>query len=405
MKVAVAGITLAALVIAGCSSSKSATPIPPASSWTVPSSAPPHVSPRPTPPPTTEKPSPTHSSPPTQNGAQRILQRMDEAERVGQLFMVGAASDGPNSDTTSAITTHHVGSVILTNTSSRSVDQIAAVSRQLQQEARTTRLFVATDQEGGQVQRLQGPGFDTIPDGRQQGEMSPQQLRTDARRWGGQLRAAGVNLDLAPVVDTVPDGANNPPIGDLNRQFGDNPAAVASHGTAFAQGMAEAGVDATIKHFPGLGRVAGNTDTTSGVTDSVTARHDPYLAPFVAGVQAGVPFVMVSTAIYSRIDPDHPAAFSPTVVTGMLRGDLHFKGVVISDDVGGAAQVAAFSPGTRAVDFIAAGGDVVLTVNAAQIPEMTAAVLARAKTDATFRAEVDAAALRVLTAKQASGLL
>jgi beta-N-acetylhexosaminidase len=151
--------------------------------------------------------------------------------------------------------------------------------------------------------------------------------------------------------------------------------------------------------------VRANTDLASGVTDSITTRHDAYLAPFAAGIKAGAPFVMVSTAYYSRIDPDHPAAFSPTVVTGMLRGDLGFRGVVISDDVGGAAQVAKYSPGTRAVDFIAAGGDVLLTVNATQIPEMTAAVLARAKMDSTFRAEVDAAALRVLQAKQNRGLL
>jgi beta-N-acetylhexosaminidase len=410
MKVAVAGVALAALVIAGCSSSKSADPITPLTSWNAPSSAPAHVSPRPTPTmstPRPPKPSPSQpSNPKPTTSAQQILQRMSEAQRVGQLFMVGAASGGPDSDTTSAITTYHVGSVILTDTSSRSVDQIAGVSRQLQQEApRGTQLFVATDQEGGQVQRLQGPGFDTIPDGLAQGKMSPRQLRTNAKHWGSQLHEAGVNLDLAPVVDTVPDGASNPPIGDLDRQFGDNPSVVASHGIAFAQGMADAGVDATIKHFPGLGRVTGNTDTTAGVTDRVTSRHDAYLAPFAAGVQAGVPFVMVSTAIYSRIDPDHPAAFSPTVVTGMLRGDLHFKGVIISDDMGGAAQVAAFSPAARAVNFIAAGGDVVLTVNAVQIPEMTAAVLARAKTDSTFRAEVDAAALRVLIAKQARGLL
>jgi len=338
--------------------------------------------------------------------AQRALQGMSEAQRVGQLFMVGASSGGPTGDTMRAIIDHHVGSVILTNTSARSVDQIATVSRQLQQVAPAgAKLFVATDQEGGQVQRLQGPGFDTIPSGVQQGEIAPQQLRADARRWGTQLRAAGVNLDLAPVVDTVPSGAANPPIGGLSRQYGSTPATVASHGTAFAQGLADAGVDATIKHFPGLGRVTGNTDTTSRVTDRTTTRNDAYLAPFAAGIKAGVPFVMISTAYYSRIDASRPAAFSPTIVTGMLRGDLQFRGVVISDDVGGAAQVAAFSPGTRAVDFVAAGGDILLTVNPAQIPEMTAAVLARAKSDTAFRAEVDTAALRVLQARQARGLL
>jgi beta-N-acetylhexosaminidase len=331
---------------------------------------------------------------------------MTEAQRVGQLFMVGASSNGPDAATMAAITTDHVGSVILTDTSQRGVEAIADVSRRLQDAApNSAELFIAADQEGGEVQRLSGPGFDTIPSATQQGTMTPTHLRADARRWGAQLRAAGVNLNLAPVVDTVPAGAWNPPIGAMSRQYGSNPATVATHGVAFAQGLGDAGIDATVKHFPGLGRVAGNTDTTAGVTDRVTTRHDAFLAPFAAGVKAGVPFVMMATAYYSRIDPGHPAAFSPTIVTGMLRGDLGFRGVVISDDLGGAAQVAAYSLGARAVDFIAAGGDIVLTVDPAQIPQMTAAVLARAKADPKFRAQVDVAALRVLAAKQARGLL
>lgn len=331
---------------------------------------------------------------------------MTEAQRVGQLFMVGASSQGPDAATMQAIRVDHVGSVILTDTSQRGVGEIAAISRGLQDAAgNTAKLFIATDQEGGEVQRLQGPGFDTIPSATQQGAMTPAQLRADARRWGAQLRAAGVNLDLAPVVDTVPTGAPNAPIGAMFRQYGSNPTTVATHGIAFAQGLGDAGIDATIKHFPGLGRVSNNTDTSAGVTDHITTRHDVFLAPFAAAINAGVPFVMMSTANYVRIDPAHPAAFSRTIVTGMLRGDLGFRGVVISDDLGYAAQVSAYSPAARALEFIAAGGDVVLTVNAAQIPQMTAAMLAAAKADRGFRAQVDAAALRVLTAKQARRLL
>jgi beta-N-acetylhexosaminidase len=114
---------------------------------------------------------------------------------------------------------------------------------------------------------------------------------------------------------------------------------------------------------------------------------------------------MVSTAIYTRIDPNGPAAFSPTIVTGMLRHDLGFHGVIISDDLGISKQVSGRSVGDRAVDFVAAGGDIVLTVDASQAPAMTAALLARAKRDPKFKAQVDAAALRVLQAKQARGLL
>jgi beta-N-acetylhexosaminidase len=141
------------------------------------------------------------------------------------------------------------------------------------------------------------------------------------------------------------------------------------------------------------------------VTDRVTTRHDAYLRPFRAAIDAGVPAVMMSTAYYTRLDPTWPAAFSRAIVTGMLRGDLGFDGVVISDDLGAAKQVSGYSTGPRAVQFIAAGGDIVLTVARDVIPQMTAAVIARAKSDPSFRKQVDAAARTVLRAKQARGLL
>ena len=332
---------------------------------------------------------------------------MSEAERVGQLFMVDCPSTGLGAAAVTAVGAYHVGSVILDGTSQLSTEQTATIAAQLQTRAPAQAgLFVATDQEGGQVQRLQGPGFSAIPSALQQGAVAPATLRADAQRWGAELRAAGVNVDLGPVLDTVPANfGSNPPIGDLDREYGHDPASVSSHGNAVAQGLAAAGVDATVKHFPGLGRVSGNTDLTTGVLDRVTTRHDPYLAPFAAAIRDGVAFVMMSTAIYTRIDPDHPAAFSPAIVTGMLRGDLHFRGVIISDDVGVSRQVSGLSVGERAVAFIAAGGDIVLTVDALQAPEMTAAVLARAKIDPKFKAQVAAAALVVLQAKQARGLL
>jgi beta-N-acetylhexosaminidase len=207
-------------------------------------------------------------------------------------------------------------------------------------------------------------------------------------------------------MDTVPGPSYfNPPIGAFQREFGFTPAVVAAHGTAFVQGMSGADVDATLKHFPGLGRVSANTDDSSGVVDSITTRGDAYLTPFAAAINAGAPFVMMSTAYYSRIDPNNPAAFSPIIINTVLRGDLHFRGVVISDDLGAARQVAAWTPAQRAVLFIASGGDMVLTVAPNTIPAMYNAVLAYAKANPTFAALVNAAALRVLQAKQARGLI
>lgn len=332
---------------------------------------------------------------------------MSLAQRVGQLFMVDCPSTAVASATVAALRTQHVGAVILDGTSDLSVGATRSITDQLQgYSSARVKLFIATDQEGGLVQRLQGPGFSTIPSAVQQGHRSLAALRRSAAVWGDQLRRAGVNVNLAPVLDTVPaDSPGNPPIGDLDREYGHTPKAAARHGVAYALGMAHANVDATAKHFPGLGRVRGNTDTSSGVTDPTTRRNDPYLKPFVAAVNHGIPFVMMSTAIYTRIDPNRPAAFSRTIVTGMLRHELGFTGVVISDDIGAAAQVRSYSPQQRAVDFVAAGGDVVLTVEDSVVPQMSAALVTRARANATFRAKVDQAALHVLEAKQQRGLL
>ncbi|MEO8889491.1 MAG: glycoside hydrolase family 3 N-terminal domain-containing protein [Jatrophihabitantaceae bacterium] len=357
---------------------------------------------------TAAKPTHTPTHTPSPSGPAEIqLATMSLAQRVGQLFMVDCPSTSVGPATVTAITKYHVGSVILDGNSQLGIEGTAAVVSDLQKLVTNgPQLFVSTDQEGGEVQRLRGSGFSAIPSAVQQGTENPGSLKTNTTVWAGQLRAAGVNVDLAPVLDTVPANSGpNPPIGDLDREYGDTPATVTTHGLAVVAGLAAAGVAATVKHFPGLGRVAQNTDTTSGVTDYVTTRHDAYLAPFAAAIKAGVPFVMVSTAVYSKIDPNSPAAFSRTIVTGMLRDDLGFRGVVITDDLGNATQVSAYPVGSRAVDFISAGGDMVLTVDANQAATMTQSVLAEATGSPSFRALVDAAALRVLQAKQSQHLL
>jgi beta-N-acetylhexosaminidase len=113
----------------------------------------------------------------------------------------------------------------------------------------------------------------------------------------------------------------------------------------------------------------------------------------------------MSTAIYTKLDANHPAAFSSTIIGGLLRGQLGFQGLVISDDLGAAQQVASYSVGARAVDFVNAGGDIVLTVVASQAATMTAALVSRADSDPSFKAKVDAAALLVLQEKESLGLL
>ena len=130
-----------------------------------------------------------------------------------------------------------------------------------------------------------------------------------------------------------------------------------------------------------------------------------YLKPFKGAIDAGSPLVMMSTAYYSRIDRRNPAAFSPFIIGEVLRGDLGFRGVVISDDLAAARQVSRWSHGQRAVKFVRAGGNVVLTVDPKTVPAMYRAVLHAARTHKTFRTSVDQSALRVLRLKEDRGLL
>jgi beta-N-acetylhexosaminidase len=358
-------------------------------------------------------PVPVHHERPAPSAAEVRLDRMSLAQQVGQLFMVGTPADRADRRTSAQIRQLHVGNVMLTGRSHDGVRPPARVSRTMQRQVSKpatarVRLFVATDQEGGLVRVLQGRGFSPIPTALEQGRWRPAKLRAAADRWAGELRRAGVNLNLAPVLDTVPSpraAKRNPPIGVFDREFGYTPEVVSDHGLAFVRGMADGRVATAVKHFPGLGRVRANTDTSANVVDRVTRRHDPYLEPFRAAVEAGAPFVMMSTARYTRLDPKRPAAFSPYVIGTMLRGDLGFEGEVISDDLGGAQQVAGVPQGQRAVRFLAAGGDVVLTVHPETLPAMYRAVLGRARHDKKFRAQVEASTLRVLTAKERQGLL
>jgi beta-N-acetylhexosaminidase len=337
--------------------------------------------------------------------------RMSEAQRVGQLFLVGIAG-APGAEVAQAVSTYHFGSLLFEGTSTAGVaadQQVDSAIQALASSATTAgvRFFIAANQEGGQVQELQGPGFSSIPPALDQGQLPASELEQQAAAWGSELKSAGVNLDLAPVMDVVPSAtaSENQPVGALEREFGYDPQTTGSHGVAFIRGMRQAGVATTAKHFPGLGLVIGNTDYSSGVVDTTTGPKSPYLKSFETAIKAGVPFVMVALATYTRIDPDHLAAFSSRVIRGLLRNQLHFRGVIVSDDLGAAAAVAAMPPADRGIDFLTAGGDLITSQSLPAAIDMYQAILSRATSDPSFRVTVKSAVMRILDAKQAYHLL
>jgi beta-N-acetylhexosaminidase len=393
------------MLFAACAS-PTPTPVPQASASPISSSVPPSPTETPTPSPTATA-SPTPSSAPSAalSCSRRVLASLTETQRIGQLFAVGLADDRFDAAARAALADHGFGSWWFTRTTTVGAAAIRDVADAVQA-ASTERAtggigaFIAANQEGGQIQALRGPGFARIPSAVTQGTWSTDTLRARAERWGEQLAAAGVNVDFAPVADVVPAGtaADNAPIGQLEREYGSTPNDVADHVEAFIAGMHKAGIVTTAKHFPGLGRVKQNTDFSSGVIDTVTRADDPFLAPFGQAVDAGVPAVMLSLATYERLDADRLAAFSAPITDQLLRHDLGFHGVVMSDSLS-AEAVSSIPVGSRAIRFLQAGGDMIV------VRPVDIAVAARASAHPTFAARVHDAVMHVLEAKEAAGLL
>ncbi len=354
-------------------------------------------------PPQSPAPSPAASAPPTPPSTPSCG-RLAVADQVGQLVMIGTPVDNARSLAT-AVTRYHLGGVFLAGRTGRAATSLRADIAALQGGA-SIPLLVALDQEGGNVQTLKGPDFPVIPSAQTLGAGPAATLRTTLADSATRLHGIGVNLDLAPVADTVPAalGEQNPPIGYWHRQFGSDPVEVAADVRTAVDASQKAGVLTTIKHFPGLGRTLVNTDTSTGAQDSAVTPADPYLKPFAVGIAAGTAAVMVSSASYPKLDAKAIASFSEPIVTGLLRHKMGFHGLVISDDLGAATAVKAVAPGDRAVRFVRAGGDVVLSIRPEDAAPMTTALRAEAQASPAFAQRVADAVTHVLAAKKRAGL-
>lgn len=339
--------------------------------------------------------------------ASRAIATMSLDERAGQLIMAPMFAGGNPADLSALISTRHVGSVVLIGNWNNGTAAAKTAADALQSYAPSgNQLIVSTDQEGGQVQHLKGSGFDTMPSAVAQGQMSADTLRSSAKTWGGQLKQAGINVDLAPVLGTVQvKRSSNAPIGALNRDFGLDSNGNAQHGIAFVEGMRDAGVGATVKHYPGLGAVTGNTDfTTEGILDTTTTLDDEEIGAFNTTIKQAKPaMVMMSLATYQRIDSSAPAAFSSKIIDGMLRGSVGYDGVVISDSLSAAAVsgIATKDLGVRLVD---AGGDLACIGDTSYVTPILDGIITRAQSDPAFAKKVTASATRVMTLKYQMGL-
>ena len=334
-----------------------------------------------------------------------IVAGLSPEQRAGQALMIGTDVDAPER-IGGAVARHHLGGVFLAGRSTRSAAGLRADIAAVQRRAGTP-LLVALDQEGGSVQTLKGPDFPRLPSAERLGAGPATELRSATRDSARRLAGIGVTVNLAPVADTVPAavGEGNPPIGAFHRQYGAEPGRVADAVATVVPASQGAGVLTILKHFPGLGRVRANTDTSTRAVDATATVTDPYLEPFRAGIRAGSAGVMVSSASYPELDRADIAPFSRPIITGLLRERLGYTGMVMSDDLGAADAAGIVPPGRRAVRFVAAGGDLVLSIRPQDAAPMSRALIDEARRSPEFAARLADAAGHVVHAKVRAGLI
>jgi beta-N-acetylhexosaminidase len=260
--------------------------------------------------------------------------------------------------------------------------------------------LVAVDQEGGLVQRLRAP-LTEWPDMLSVGALgSTGRTEEVGRALGEELAALGIGWDFAPVLD-VHTNLANPVIG--NRAFATTPAGVTAHALAFWRGLRAAGLVACGKHFPGHGDTRTDSHLDLPVVDHPLERlRRIELAPFAAAAGAGMEAVMTAHVLFPALDPQHPATLSRRILTDLLRGELGFAGVIVSDDLGMKAVADRYPIDELAVGAVDAGADVLIIREPAERQEQAfEALLRAAERSPAMRRRVEESAARVAGLKSA----
>jgi beta-N-acetylhexosaminidase len=318
------------------------------------------------------------------------------AQMAGQLLLVRMTGRTPSPTFLARVRRGEISGVVLYGDNYGPAGPTLLI-RKLQRaaaEGGRPRLLIAIDQEGGSVKRLPGPPT-----------IAPREMTTatvaqaQGRETARNLRGYGIDVDFAPVLDVGHGGFI------AGRTFGDTPAEVATRAVAFARGLALGGGVATAKHFPGLGYARANTDKARAIIRASAPQLNADLVPYKRAIAAGLPMVMVSTALYPRFGIHVPAACSPTAVTQLLRERLGFRGVVVTDTLYSPAVNAYKATPQAAVAAIAAGVDIVLPGGSTRTADAMSegayrAIVAAVKSGALPQSNVAAAYARVLALKR-----
>jgi beta-N-acetylhexosaminidase len=300
---------------------------------------------------------------------------MDIGKRLGELLMVGFMGQEMTADLAAHVRDLQPAGLIFFSRNIRAPEQLAQLTHDIQTlalEELGRPLLLAVDQEGGSVARM-GPPFTQIPDAVRLGRTGCESVRHYSRLTSREMFQVGLNLNLAPVLDVNSSGA----AGVMARRcFGDDPSLVTQCGIAAISATQDENIMATAKHFPGLGRAHNDPHYDLPVVSAdgeELERTD--LPPFSAAIQADVACVMTSHTLYPAFDPENPGTFSPTILRNLLRAQLGFDGVLITDDLEMGAVVERYSQTDASIAALQAGADLLLVCNDLEKMHLTAEVV------------------------------
>ncbi|KAB3536049.1 beta-N-acetylhexosaminidase [Alkaliphilus pronyensis] len=288
------------------------------------------------------------------------MKNMTLDEKIGQMVMAGVVGHQLDDNTIELIEKYKVSGFILFERNIKDSDGLLHLINSLKEANRVnnTPLFISIDEEGGRVSRLQKL-LGKIPSSRKIGKIDDEEFSyAVGNTIGKRVKGYGINMNFAPVLD-IDSNPQNPVIGD--RAFGSNEAVVSKHGIKVMKGIKSTGVIPVVKHFPGHGdTLIDSHDSLPAVDKDLNQLLELELVPFKAAINNDTDAIMIAHIKYNKIDLENPATLSPVIITDILRKQLNFNGLIITDDMTMGAIIETYHIGEAAVKSVKAGSDIVL---------------------------------------------
>ena len=287
----------------------------------------------------------------------KLVANMSDADKVGQLLMIGIHGTTLNDDAKFMLNEYRVGGIILFDRNMESKDQVKTLITDINKAGKSaglTPLFLGIDQEGGAVARMEDQLI-KVPPAEELGKTSIEQAASLVKQSGAELKDLGFNINFAPVADL---GLT------YGRSYSTNPDEVVRYASAVGKAYDEAGLWYSYKHFPGIGKTDVDLHADTSIVpvsrETLLSEDTKVFVDLIKQSKPNTYTIMVSHAMYPQIDPDHPASLSKVIITDWLRKDIGYNGVVVTDDMDMGALANHYTFGDMAVQSILAGSDILL---------------------------------------------